>query len=256
MADRLPGPEDRAVVYRPGTVLLLGEIHGTEEMPDFFAALIGDAVATGVPVIACVEMKTSDQASLDDFMRDASSSVPAGDHWRDAFPDGRSSAAMLRLLGRARDLARATGRVRVVAIDALSGTKRDLGMAKTVAREAKAHPESLVLVLAGNLHTHLTRGVDLDDFTDPDYEPMGYLLTTRGLNVLGIRLGYEKGAFWGCTDEGATCGALPTDDGNPLPEGEAARLHGLRRIDEQGNTYGASIGMIHASPPALPQGAR
>ena len=163
---------------------------------------------------------------------------------------------MLRLLTRARELARATGRVRVVAIDALSGTKRDLGMARTVAHEAKAHPESMVLVLAGNLHTHLTRGVDLDDFKDPSYEPMGYVLTTRGLNVLGIRIGYESGAFWGCTDEGATCGSLSTDHGNALPEGEAARMHCLRHMDEEGYTYGASLGAIHPSPPAFAQAAR
>ena len=255
--DRMPSMEDRAVLYRPGTVLLVGEIHGTEEMPDFVAALLGDAVAMGAPVIIGVEMKTFEQAHLDEFMHDRSpSSVPAGELWRDPFPDGRSSTAMLRLLRSARDLARTTGHVRVVAIDALPGTKRDLGMAGTVTREAKAHPDSVVLVLAGNLHTHLTRGVDVDDFKDPDYEPMGYLLTTRGLNVMGIRIGYEKGTFWGCTDEGATCGPTPTDDGSPLPHGEAARLHPLRENDEDGYTYGALLGLIHASPPAIKLGAR
>lgn len=256
MVERLPASEDR-VMYRPGTVILVGEIHGTEEMPDFFTALVGDAAATGVPLIIGVEMKVSEQANLDAFMRDPSpASVPAGDHWREPFPDGRSSAAMLRLLRRARELANATGRVRVVAIDALSGTKRDLGMAKTVAHEAKAHPESLVLVLAGNLHTHLTRGVDFDDFKDPTYEPMGYVLTTRGLNVMGIRIGYEKGTFWGCTDEGATCGPQPTSDAEPLPTGETSRLHPLHQIDEVGYTYGVSVGVVHASPPAIPQGVQ
>ena len=105
---------------------------------------------------------------------------------------------------------------------------------------------SLVVALAGNLHTRTVKGAPWD----PSYEPMGYHLV-RALppgSLRSLDVAHTGGAAWFCTGaEPATCGEK-TLHGNA--EGTLWAIRLLDAPDDKGYSGTYSVGRLTASPPA------
>jgi len=93
----------------PGTIVMLGEIHGTVEIPAFVGDLACQALARGHRVLLGLEYPASEQADLEAYLTSdggpaARRALLASALWQAACPDGRSSQAIFDLIERARAL--------------------------------------------------------------------------------------------------------------------------------------------------------
>lgn len=84
-----------------GATLLIGEVHGTWETPILVATLVRQAVVEDTETILCIEVSSSEQASLDRFLSsdggtEAKRTLLKQPHWTNQ--DGRASVGMFALL--------------------------------------------------------------------------------------------------------------------------------------------------------------
>lgn len=226
-------------------LVLLGEKHGTQEIPRFVGELVA-LESEARPVLLALEVDRAEQAAFDRYLRSSGdaaswSRLRAGEFWQvdDERNDGRRNLDVLALIERAR-LLRDQGRdVSLLAFDVDpsfwegdSGS-RDQAMAESLRAAFVANPDALVLVVTGNVHAMLDR---------PDYapfemqQPMGSHL--RDLDPLSVNITARGGEFWACVAR--ECGvraefpsATPSQrlDGDVfhvklvLPQFSVARLH-------------------------------
>ena len=90
-------------LLEPGTILLLGEIHGTEESPAFALHTACHAARSGLPVIVGLELRAVEQARVDAFLASSGTdedrrALLAGSVWQAGYQDGRASHAMVDLI--------------------------------------------------------------------------------------------------------------------------------------------------------------
>jgi hypothetical protein len=160
-----------AALLAAGRILLVGEVHGTREMPAAFGDLVAHAVKMGLHVRVGLELP-----------EDLSSS------WTD---DGRSSKAMAAMRKRVRALG--------VPIFGFQRKRGDLDYADVIAREAS--PDTIVIALMGSTHAR----TDCRD----DEITTGCLLKRQKLDVKSVYLTAAAGSAWNCNSGG--CGAHAWD---------------------------------------------
>lgn len=136
-------------------VVLVGEIHGTDQAPAFVGQLACAASADGTAVTVALEISAQEQPRLDAYLASAGTpaaraAVLAGPFWTRSTQDGRSSTAMLALLERLRRLNADGRRVAVIAVDEERIGARDVGMAEQITRAVQ--PGRRVIALLGNVH--------------------------------------------------------------------------------------------------------
>ena len=240
----------------PGSLLLFGEIHGTQELPSFFGEAVCTAATSGLPVEVGLELPETEQARFDSFLASPGGSsdveaLIAAPFWSRDFQDGRSSQAMVALLERLRRL-RAPGLpIHVFPFDIDPGedaADRDGKMASNLAAHARAHSEALTMVLVGEVHAWKTKGSPWD----PGFLPMGWHLTEARLHVRSLGRSTPAGLAWVCS------GGLPSDCGpgetratQALPSGRTAGIELLPQPSPRGydGLYGTPS--LTTSPPAL-----
>ncbi len=252
-------PGGLAPLLTPGRILLLGEIHGTREGPALVAAVACAALRRGLPVTVALEVPREEEERIARFLgsdgaADARSDLLAGDFWRRAYQDGRSSAAMLSLLARLRELRPprgAPGRLEVTTLDEArrfaSGQERDDHLAsRLVAAVEAAGAGGLVVALTGNVHSRTTTGVPWD----PAYRPAGTAVGARWPErTLPILLVNPPGTAWTCTGStAASCGERPLGGGGDA--GDAGRVE-LFAAPEDGHRGIFHLAALTASPPAV-----
>lgn len=183
-------------------ILLVGELHGSQEVPWQVGEWACRRLQAGRGVILALEVPASEQPALDAFLRsdggaDARARLLAGAFWQRAADqqDGRSSGAMLALVERARVLAAATGQLRLLAMDAADPqADRDAAMAEAVRGARHAAAGYQVLALAGNLHMPTLATLALGDMTID--RPLGHRL--RGEGAIALLVWPLMGSFWAC----------------------------------------------------------
>jgi hypothetical protein len=225
--------------------IFVGEVHGTVEIPRFTGELVCHAVRQDKPVLLALELPAADNELIGAFLESGDSGpLLQSPFWTRAEQDGRTSQAMLELLQRAVALRAAGKKVDVVGFDVerTLGTmpaERDRGMAEQLIRAMEAHPDSLVVALAGNVHGRRTLGVPWD----PIYQPMAAYLQGEGIVSLLARA--QHGSAYNCQSDG--CMARTFGDTNAPPVAPAVRL-----LPELADGYDAQIefGRFSASPPA------
>lgn len=185
-------------------LVLLGEMHGTREIPRFVAALLQRWPAA-TPRRLALELPRGQQGALDrhfasDCGADARAALRATPYW-DASSDqhdGRRSEDMLDLLQQI-CLWRADGqRIEVFGFDANPGTyrdhhARDRHMAAFLRVEHAAHPDARLLVLTGNVHAMRSLPADAPPQMQ---QPMGSYLAD--LQPFAVRIDAREGEIWGC----------------------------------------------------------
>ncbi|MEQ8404378.1 MAG: hypothetical protein RKE49_04710 [Oceanicaulis sp.] len=250
-----------------GQVLVVGELHGTNEAPGFAGSLTCLALSQDETVTLALEIPADDQPALDVYLASEggeSDSRAMFEGFSSSFwtwSDGRSSQAMLRLIDGVRGWRGAGMPVSLQAIDAGDAdylaaedpqepTIRDRAMIRR-ALAAQAETDR-VIVLVGNIHARRTALVS----GDMRIETMGTLSEPGRLALVNTL--YGEGEAWNCTmpDGELVCGAREIFQG-PV-SGEPRVLSGAEA--EALNTYAAYdhfvyLGSASVSPPARPETA-
>jgi hypothetical protein len=193
-------------------LVLLGEMHGTREIPALVGDLIERESRAGGPLVLALEITVRDQPVVDRYL--ASTGAPAdraallaGAHWTEPHHDGRDSQAMAGLIERVRQL-HARGRdVSIVLFDPADTADRNRGMAAILRRTALAAPQARLRVLTGNVHAMTGKPAwDMFDESGRRIEPpmtAGRLLAD--LHPFSIDIEALGGSAWTC--QAGRCGA-------------------------------------------------
>ncbi|MCE4554900.1 hypothetical protein [Pelomonas cellulosilytica] len=239
-------------------VIIVGELHGTEQTPAFVGQLVCGLLKLGRPVVLALERDGSEQLALNQYLASDGlatdvQALLAGGAWRQSVQDGRNSQAMLALIEQVRRWHRAGQRVGVLAMqmdwspvlpeselgkepwakaDADYFTAmNDRAMADKVRGTALAYPAYTVVALAGNMHTALGSASRAMQVASPSFSD----LLTRQMAVHIVGVGSQGGSAWNLTAEGM--GAKTVMRG-PLFRSDS-------RVDSQ-----VDLGRITASAPA------
>lgn len=227
---RLPSPEDAGTseeaIARAATMIrgyaaerrliLLGEFHGTREIPRLVARLADGYAAEG-PVRVALEVDHREQDAIDAFLRsdggtDARAALEQRRFWQR--PDDQHSALathdVLDLIDAVRSL-RARGRdVAVLAYDVSTDAPRpdpdwrDRAMAASVRTAFDALPRGRLLMLTGNVHAMKRRLGYL-----PAAAPLPAGVHLAPLQPFSVRITAHAGYSWGCARR--PCGPAPAD---------------------------------------------
>ena len=242
-------------LLEPGTVLLLGEIHGTEQAPAFVAGVACAALAKGLPVTVGLEIDRPEDAAFQAYLAsdggaEARRALLASPTWTREEQYGLGSRAMLGLVDRLRELAAGPGELRLVLIDRHEPQdERDRAMAERLAEASEARPGDFVVVLTGNLHNRLTRGTPWN----AELEPMGYQLVRLRpeARIVSLDMAHPGGTAWVCfPGPPRDCGVKELSG----PEDATGRT-GIELLDDAaGKPFSGRYftGPITASEPALP----
>lgn len=248
----------------PGGMVLLGELHGTREIPAFVGTLGCHVASAGVPVVVGLELPHEEQGALERYLesqgdKEAVTALTAGGFWRRPHQDGRGSEAIVALVERVRVLRNQGLKVSVFAFDAPGqGSQRALLMASRVLAVRETAPRSTFLLLGGNVNARTARGTQWDE----TFTPMGWHLVRAKQPVRALDARYSEGTAWECklvAGEGQKldCGIFPT----VLPKarlsdkvifrGPRAFMEPTPQHTHEGYDGIFYVGPLTASPPAV-----
>jgi hypothetical protein len=216
------------VPLKPGSIVLFGEWHGTQETPAYFAkTAVHVAKTTGQKIIVAIEWPQNEQSRLDKFLNETDESIAltqlrAADSFMRKISDGRTSKAMQQLLIDIRRGQRQGLDLQFLAFDEsdtqnMTDDQRDHELAKNLIECIKKHDKAIVMVLTGNIHARTTLGVPWNK----NFKPMGAWLKEElpgqltSLNVL-----VPPGTAWTCSTL-TDCGSKPngmSEMAKDLPE--------------------------------------
>ncbi|WP_226637215.1 hypothetical protein [Brevundimonas poindexterae] len=228
-------------------IIVIGELHGTAEVPAAFAEMVCEAAQRG-PVTVALELPQGMQPEMDAFLaaEDDAAALLAleGTPFLDpTMIDGRTSLAMVAMLNRIRAL-RAEGLdVTIHLFQPSSGRPAgfvqswyELDMAKALSEGIYARPEARVLALVGNLHASKTA---IDDMPHVGLPAFAHF---RPAEVFSLQVMWQGGEAWTCNPE---CGS------HAYPSAHDASARGvILEPDDEGAYDGLlAVGPTTASPP-------
>lgn len=200
--------------------LILGEAHGTAELPAAFADLVCAAAARGGPLTVGLEFLPEDQGALDAYLLSdggavARAALLASPGWKRS--DGRGSGALLDLTDSLRRLRHAGVDLRIVAFDHPGdrpGTSaaRERGMAELLLAARRDRPAAPVLALTGIGHAGKSEWTSLG----PPFPAMSQHLPPE--RTIAIAFSVAGGEIWACR----------------RPEGSDSEQCGPRAINARG----------------------
>ncbi|MCP3058586.1 hypothetical protein LXT21_07365 [Myxococcus sp. K38C18041901] len=245
---------------KPGAMLLLGELHGTQEVPRFVAQTSCQSAVAGLPVTVGLELPLENQGRVDAFL---DSQGEEGDwlklmeapFWRSPYPDGRGSEAMANMLEQLRQLRSQGLDVDVVVFDhpKANGQQREDAMAATLIHQVESAPKRFYVVLSGNIHSRTKKGLPWNK----DHRPMGLLLKQQLDDVVALDMAYDSGTAWICSVDSQgkrdrlDCGVRETKGKN---NGERYFVHTWDSVNSEGYHGVFYVGSVNASAPAVHRG--
>lgn len=247
----LPGAQMLRYTIRPDFIIM-GEAHGTAELPAAFADMVCAFAAMREPLTVGLEFLPAEQPALDAYLAStgddaAKKALLASPAW--SIRDGRASQAIFDLIETLRHLKARHPDLAVVAFDHPSerpGTSaaREKGMADLLLAARQARPAAPVLALTGNGHAGKSEWTSLG----PPFPAMSGLLPADLTVAISFDVG--GGEIWGCRraaeDAPEECGPRPvTARGEMGPRGFA--MGSSRKGFDATVSVGKSF---TASPPA------
>ncbi|MCY1073274.1 hypothetical protein [Archangium lansingense] len=249
-------------VLTPGGVLVLGELHGTREVPALVRTVSCHVASAGVPVVVGLEVPREEQRALRCYLKsnggkEARASLTEGTFWRRPHQDGRSSEAIAALMESLRVLRSQGLNVSVFAYDAPGqGSQRSALMAKRVLEVHETAPKSSFVLLGGNVNASTVRGTEWDE----TFTPMGWHLVRAKLPVRSLDIRYSKGTAWNCSlgeEQKLSCGAVPAvppaarRNDKVVYRGPRAFMELTPESKHEGFDGVFYVGPLTASPPAV-----
>lgn len=249
---------DIETFFAPGNVLLLGDRLGTAEAPKVFAALACNALRRHLPVLVALNLPESEQLPVNRFLLSnggdaARTRLLFGSFWRNPYPDGASSRAIVDLLDRIRQWRQGGDDVTVVAYDnGLRGNEREAAASARIAEERSRFPGAFTLVLGGNVHLTRRAGAQWD----ADYLPLGHRIARDGTAVLALDVAFDEGKHWACRLFAAgklDCGVSALEPSPPdlrRPADSPPAVHRFAQTSEYGWDGIWYVSRLSPSPPA------
>lgn len=206
-------------------LIVLGELHGTREIPALMSALVSN-YSEREPVVLALEVSRSEHAAISAYLASdgghaAHEALLSSGYWHvpASRHDGRRTEEMLELIEATRKL-RVRGRdVAIYPFDVVVSGRgseiRDQAMASYLRQAHKKLAKGRLLVLTGNVHAMLRKSSSCQQCQTP---MTSYLLD---LNPYSIDVKAKQGTFLGCAKE---CGPMSTQSASnsgPLYEGSA-----------------------------------
>lgn len=204
-------------------IVVLGEMHGTNEAPALAGELAGllrpDADgATPGGVILALEIHATEQARIDAFLDSsgdagARDALLSGPYWAvtPERSDGRRSVAMLALLESVRERRSAGEDLRVLAFDTGSGggdaNVRNPRMAAALREAFARDPARRFVVLVGNYHARRAPPTQVGGLLPGQSPPVPTMAHMADVPMVRINVTAERGEFWGCM--GGSCQPWP-----------------------------------------------
>ncbi|CAN5147558.1 hypothetical protein BH09PSE6_BH09PSE6_08150 [soil metagenome] len=216
-------------------VILVGEAHGSNEMPAFTLGLVCSLLTSGKSVVLGLEYAGEQQARFDRYIVSDGSAdaqqMMQGYDWRGGCQDGRGSKAMLGLIESMRGLRAAGARVGLLALrqnekldvpmteqesgrisaadNVLTSRISDRSMADYIVRTAILHRGYVFVILVGAGHASTVQGYS----RDPEFRPMGNVLRSLMPDTTIIGFDTRGGSRWsagrgGCVVHGEEPGPL------------------------------------------------
>lgn len=189
--------------------LIVGETHGTNETP----ALIGDLacnIAMVRPVTVALEFDSAATPALNSYLQsdggdEAKRALLRSAIWDRSIADGRSSKAMFGLVDRLRQLRKGGAKIRIAAFQPndlrnLDQYYYELAMASDWAKIADSAPDSLNLILVGEIHASKER--------DGGYPFAPAASHLKSMDTWSLRAEPEGGTAWNCQEDGCRVHAL------------------------------------------------
>ncbi|MFP2909970.1 hypothetical protein ACLESD_34010 [Pyxidicoccus sp. 3LFB2] len=245
---------------KPGGVLLLGEMHGTQEVPRFLAQTVCQVAVAGTPVTVGLELPLENQTRVDAFLESAGAEedwlkLMEAPFWRSPYPDGRGSEAMANMLEQLRQLRSRGLDVEAFVFDhpKAQGQERESAMAATVKHQVESAKGRFHVVLSGNIHARTKRGLPWDE----KYRPMGMLLEDALDDVVALDMAYDSGSAWICAVDSKgvknklDCGIR---DAKGKDNGDRFFVHRWSGRNDAGYHGVFYVGPVNASAPAVHKG--
>ncbi|MCE9672327.1 hypothetical protein LY474_31420 [Myxococcus stipitatus] len=245
---------------KPGTTMLLGEMHGTQEVPRFVAQLACQSAVAGIPVTVGLELPLENQGRVDTFLDSEGAEedwlkLMEAPFWRSPYPDGRGSEAMAKMLEQVRQLRSEGLDVDVFVYDhpKANGQQREDALAATVAHQVESSPKRFHVVLSGNIHSRARKGLPWDK----GFRPMGLLLKERLGKVVSLDMAYDSGTAWICSVDSKgvrdrlDCGVR---DAKGKDNGDRFFVHTWDGMNSEGYHGVFYVGPVNASAPAVHYG--
>lgn len=214
----LPGAG--AVLDAKYDYVLVGEAHGTIELPAIFADLACYAAADGRPLLIGIEHAPENQGALDTYLKSdggeaARSALLAAPAWTEA--GSRGSRAMLDLIERVRVMKASGVDVRLVGFDHVieaAGTSdlREERMAGHLSAALAATPGARILALTGLGHADKEGFISM---TPPIRSMAQFLPAERTLSLAFSRTGGEALVCRGIPGA-LTCAVAPLTQRDPI----------------------------------------
>ncbi len=237
------------------STILLGEQHGTSEIPALFADLVCDASRRhpGQTVLVGLELPGSAQPAIDRLLAAADEDTGTRtllEHsfWHRDLQDGRSSQAMLALIKRLGSYRARGMKCEVRAIDNDTGVDRDAFMAAKLSEAVATIQPAQTMVLVGDVHSRVITGYPWKP--DDPYRPLARLLRDQDPGVLGLYVRWRSsGTCWTCTTA-MDCGPHPVR-GRPFEGSVPSLTLDLDAADKAGWSGTLFVESVSASPPAI-----
>lgn len=236
-------------------LVLLADVPGTKEIPDFVGRLACQAARRGIPTVVALELLRADQEWVDTYL---ASRATAADRaaflqvMRSFGPQGsgsRGSEAVLELLDRIRVQRDAGLSIRVVLFD--EGTHAATAAkvrASILEHLRRVEPETLLLVLVERAQARTLLGPG----QSADNAPLGFALAHWGLNPLALDVRTAGGETWSCESGGrGTCGSVPVHARAP-PVGASGSVEVYPSPDAEGFVGHYAVGTLSASSAPKP----
>lgn len=239
-----------ALLERPERVLVVGDWHGTVEIPAAFLGIVCEAANQG-PVTVALEMPETERTLFRNALaapteEAARETFLYGDFGNPRSTDGRNSVAMLdmmvgfwRLKAAGRDIAIHP----FMSVDSvIRGRDQawwELEMAYGMSRALADRPEARVVVFVGDLHA---RKKGYERFPDVGLPAAGHL---HASDTFTLHTAVQGGESWSCE---ATCGRRV----NRGRHDAAPEVRGIILGAVQDGAYDGllAVGPTTASPPA------
>ena len=239
-----------ALLERPERVLVVGDWHGTVEIPAAFLGIVCEAANQG-PVTVALEMPETERTLFRNALaapteEAARETFLYGDFGNPRSTDGRNSVAMLdmmvgfwRLKAAGRDLAVHP----FMSVDSvIRGRDQawwELEMAYGMSRALADRPDARVVVFVGDLHA---RKKGYERFPDVGLPAAGHL---HASDTFTLHTAVQGGESWSCE---ATCGRRV----NRGRHDAAPEVRGIILGPVQDGAYDGllAVGPTTASPPA------
>jgi hypothetical protein len=246
----LPTPSGLEAALAERRLILLSDVPGTNEIPDFVGRLACQAALQGIPTLVALELFRVDQTWVDTYFasqgkaEDRTAFLQVARSFDRQASGVRGSAAVLRLLDTLRTLRDAGLSLRIVAFDD-SSPESKRARAVTLERVRRAQPEALLLVVV--------QRAEAQTLLPPDVAtaeaPLGWTLSHWGLQPLSLDVHSPGGQAWSCPAVEGRCTPVSIPRTAAPAPGDWPSIEVYAAPDRQGFGGAYAVGPLTASAP-------